>query len=403
MVICWERDELISVIVTVLNNENYIDRCISSILSQTYENFEILLMVGQCRDKSLEKCIGWQKQDERIIIVSRKDSSIGDARNYALPMARGEYIAYVDSDDWIAPYYLEKLIAPLVVDSCIEMTCCGYTEYDGGYRRRDVLPPSSGLHNVNFGAFLSLATVYAPWSRLYRRQWLIDNGITMYDGQCEDFGMYLMLAATAKKIYLLQESLYCYNISNPNSLSKVPIKSYTDYAYAFDFVMPFLKKHGVIEKYHNDLVRLSCYHFQSVIFHTNYESEIVNTARWFIRKIFPELLEYMVFEPRKFDLNNKQVIVFGSGRDAVRLIYQSLEWMVVKYIVDNDKEKVGQNIEGLYIKSVHNLLQERRDIPIIIASRRYSIEMAKQLHEIGFDNWFYIEEILSDAELSVDI
>lgn len=394
---------MISIIVPVLNNEKYLDCCIGSILSQTYENFELLLMVGQCRDKSLEKCIGWQKKDERITIVSRKDSSIGDARNYALPMARGEYIAYVDSDDWIVPCYLERLIAPLIMDSCIDIVCCGYTGYDGNRRVRDVLPPSSGPYDVNFGDFLSLATVYAPWSKLYRRQWLIDNGIIMYDGQCEDFGMHLMLAATAKKIYLLQESLYCYNMSNPNSLSNVPIKSHTNYAYAFDFVMPFLKKHGVIENYRNHLIRLSCCHFQSVIFHTDFEPEIVDTARWFIEKTFPEMLDYMIFEPRRLDFGNKQVIIFGSGRDAVRLIYQMPEWMVVKYIIDNDKAKVGQNIEGLYIKSFNNLLQERRDIPMIIASRVYSVEMAKQLHEAGFDNWFYIEEILSDAELNADI
>ncbi len=111
----------------------------------------------------------------------------------------------------------------------------------------------------------------------------------------------------------------------------------------------------------------------------------------------------MIFEPRRLDFSNKQVIIFGSGRDAVRLIYQMPEWMVVKYIIDNDKARTGQNIEGLHIKSFNDLLQERRDTPVIIASRGYSIEMAKQLHEAGFDNWFYIGEILSDAELNADI
>ena len=83
---------LVSIIVPIYNAEKYIDRCLESICSQSYSNIEILLMLSVCTDQSLSNCARWQKKDKRIIIVSRKDNSLGDARNFAFGISKGKYI-----------------------------------------------------------------------------------------------------------------------------------------------------------------------------------------------------------------------------------------------------------------------------------------------------------------------
>lgn len=164
---------MISVIVPVLNNEKYIDRCIQSILNQSYQDFELLLMVGKCKDQSLERCISWQKTDDRIIIVSRKDNSLGDARNYALPIAKGEYIAYVDADDWIRRDYLEKLNAPLKEHPGVDVSCCGYRIANNFEEYDSILPKAAGEQDSDFAYYLKVMPIFNVWAKMYRRQWLV--------------------------------------------------------------------------------------------------------------------------------------------------------------------------------------------------------------------------------------
>ena len=402
--ICRQVFHLISVIVPVLNNEDYIDRCIASILSQTYQDFELLLMVGRCKDRSLEKCIAWQRKDERIIIVSRKDRSLGDARNYALPIAKGEYIAYVDADDWVRPDYLEKLVAPLEKDSSIDFSCCGYTEFDGDVAGNVLLPKASGRCEVDFSSYMEKMPLVTVWTKLYRREWLIHHGITMYDGMSEDNAMHAMLAAVAKRVYFYHESLYCYTIDNPDSLmTKMRTKTHVAFAHSMDFAMPFLRLHGVVESNQATLIRFSCTVLQWAIFMYDYDAEIVEAARWFVDKHFPEMTPYMRYAPQMVDFGDVPVVVFGSGRDAARLLHQLPPGVRVRYLVDNDAKKAGQSLCGVVIRQFDDLLQEPRDIPVIISTRNYRFEIAKQLDGAGFSHWCYIESVLTQDQLRVPI
>ena len=92
----------ISVIVPVYNVENYIDRCINSIINQTFEDLEIILVDDKSPDGSPQKCDEWGKQDGRIKVIHKsRNEGLGFARNTGLEYAMGEYVTFVDSDDWI--------------------------------------------------------------------------------------------------------------------------------------------------------------------------------------------------------------------------------------------------------------------------------------------------------------
>lgn len=117
---------LISVIVPVYNVENYLDRCVSSILNQEEKNFEILLIDDGSTDGSGEKCDSWSRKDARIRVFHKKNGGVSSARNIGLDNARGEWVAFIDADDEVSPQYLsipkELLGCDVILKSFIERT-----------------------------------------------------------------------------------------------------------------------------------------------------------------------------------------------------------------------------------------------------------------------------------------
>lgn len=103
-------DELISVIVPVYNVKNYLKQCVQSIVGQTYKNLEIILIDDGSTDGSGELCDILKKTDERIKVIHEENSGLSEARNTGLNAARGKYIGFVDSDDYIEPNMYDILI-----------------------------------------------------------------------------------------------------------------------------------------------------------------------------------------------------------------------------------------------------------------------------------------------------
>ncbi len=113
----------ISVIVPVYNVEHYLDRCIQSIVSQTYTNLEIILVDDGSEDHCPATCDDWTIRDERIKTIHKENGGLSDARNIGMLAATGEYIAFVDSDDWIAPRMLELLFNAMQEDKSDIAAC----------------------------------------------------------------------------------------------------------------------------------------------------------------------------------------------------------------------------------------------------------------------------------------
>ena len=103
-----ERD-LISVIVPVYNVEPFLDRCMQSILRQTYRNLEIILVDDGSTDASAQLCDDYARKDGRVKVLHKTNGGLSDARNAGLELASGAYIGYVDSDDWIEPDMYEQM------------------------------------------------------------------------------------------------------------------------------------------------------------------------------------------------------------------------------------------------------------------------------------------------------
>jgi glycosyltransferase involved in cell wall biosynthesis len=109
MVFCEKNMNLISVIVPIYNVEAYLERCIDSIINQTYVNLEIILVDDGSSDLCGELCDAYAKQDNRIIVIHQENQGLSGARNSALDVMSGEYVTFVDSDDYISLTYIEVL------------------------------------------------------------------------------------------------------------------------------------------------------------------------------------------------------------------------------------------------------------------------------------------------------
>lgn len=107
---------LVTVVLPIYNVENYLDRCIKSVVSQTYENLEILLIDDGSTDSCSEMCDEWAKKDSRIKVIHKENQGLGMARNTGIENANGEYICFFDSDDYIASDTIEKAYGQAVDD-----------------------------------------------------------------------------------------------------------------------------------------------------------------------------------------------------------------------------------------------------------------------------------------------
>ena len=144
----------VSVIIPIYNAALYLQECLYSVLNQSYTNIEVILIDDGSTDESLEICKDFQRQDARVVVLSQTNQGVSCARNVGLSVASGNYISFVDSDDWIEPEIYEILIKEMVLNNCD----CAMFEYYIEYQDRtithihsetaEVLSNSSAIKNT---------------------------------------------------------------------------------------------------------------------------------------------------------------------------------------------------------------------------------------------------------------
>lgn len=193
--------ELISVIVPVYNVEEYLDECVQSIVNQTHRKLEIILVDDGSTDKCSALCEKWAKKDNRIKVVHKTNGGLSSARNAGLEIAKGEYIGFVDSDDWINPTMYELLLNTCKINNT-GISCCGRTlVYEDGLKMKTYIS-SGGVWNTEHAISKVLrrdGMDVAAWDKLYKSE-LFDN-IRFPEGENnEDTAVFYKLFEEAKVI-----------------------------------------------------------------------------------------------------------------------------------------------------------------------------------------------------------
>lgn len=129
------NDPLISVIVPVYKVEPYLDRCVESVLDQDYTNFELILVDDGSPDRCGEMCDEWAQKDRRIDVIHKANGGLSSARNRGIDRARGAYITFIDSDDWVTKDYLSYLLSLFSSNPESQVSCCNHYIVRSGQKK----------------------------------------------------------------------------------------------------------------------------------------------------------------------------------------------------------------------------------------------------------------------------
>lgn len=243
-------DERISVIIPVYNVEKYLTRCVNSLLNQTYRNIEIILVNDGSSDDSLEICRKLAEKDTRVIVLNQENQGQSIARNEAMKAAAGKYFCFVDSDDYVAPNYIEVLYN-LLSENDADISFCRFSEFYGErinisnnnefktkiqqLSRKEML---INMHNPNDRLYVFV------WGKLFKRE-LFNDTIFPPGRICEDLAILYKLYDRSKKSVITNEVLYYYFRDNENSSTFVlKHKFYEDVAYVLEEKMTYMKEKG---------------------------------------------------------------------------------------------------------------------------------------------------------------
>lgn len=203
------NDPLISVIVPVYNVEAYLDRCIQSIVSQTFRNLEIILVDDGSTDNSPVLCDRWKEIDSRVRVIYQMNRGVSCARNTAIRFLAGEVIAFADPDDWLAPKMYETMLRRMQEDNSEIVICASQRVAETG----EVLSVSKTIDGMMdtrtaLGELIRQRYVKQTiWSKLYKKE--IIESIQFADGKVfEDVLWSYKAIANAEKISSVPDVLY---------------------------------------------------------------------------------------------------------------------------------------------------------------------------------------------------
>lgn len=212
--------ELISVIVPVYKVEPYLDRCVQSIVDQTYRNLEIILIDDGSPDRCGEMCDAWAEKDPRIQVIHKKNGGLSDARNAGMAAATGEYIGFVDSDDWIEPQMYQSLYEAISTTNSDIASCGAKRVWPDGRPSKELQAVNRYHvfeHDAAMEAFITAnGLVQTVWNKLYRKTVAQDLIFPVGLVHEDEFWTWKVIAR-ANRIVTIQESYYNY-LQRANSI-----------------------------------------------------------------------------------------------------------------------------------------------------------------------------------------
>lgn len=245
---------LISVIIPVYKVEKYLRRCLDSVLNQTYQNIEIILIDDGSPDKCPEICDEYEKRDKRIRVIHKKNSGLADVRNIGVECASGEYISFVDSDDFIANNYLEVLYEGLKTHGA-DISIVSYRNFEQKQKKDNQLVflpfvecsiEQAMTYYSSIKPRVSIPFISAC-CKLYKKN-LFQNVKYPLGKLYEDsYTTYKLLSKSSKTVFS-QKQLYWYNINTESIMGRRFSSRYIEAVEAFYEAMIFFKENSTVKK-----------------------------------------------------------------------------------------------------------------------------------------------------------
>ena len=244
--------DLISVIIPIYKVEKYLKKCIDSVINQTYKNLEIILVNDGSPDSCREICEEYENKDNRIVIINKENGGLSDARNAGIDIAKGKYIAFIDSDDYVSNDYIEYMYN-LILKYSSKMSICRVKEVWTNAKleeivndvelKSELLSPKETFYNLLFDKGVEVCA----YAKLYEKD-LFDDTRFPKGKVYEDTAIMYKIIKKAKKIAYGNKYCYYY-VAREGSISKHPEFNENEK----DYIEHTFKMLDFIEKRYPDL------------------------------------------------------------------------------------------------------------------------------------------------------
>ncbi len=237
------KDTLVSIIVPVHNAEKYLDDCISSLTEQTYAHIEIILVDDGSTDDSKNICSKWAMKDKRIVTLSQHNRGVSTARNHGLSKIRGDYVAFVDADDWVDKDYINSLLTEIKktkADICI----CGYNRISGAVSEEFQNATTKINARDFFLGILRIQTGFGVcYCKIYRSD--IAKKIAFNEKLVvgEDALYNLEISESVSKIAVIKPALYNYRVNNNSVVHSYDSNYDRKYLHSMEAAKAIIERH----------------------------------------------------------------------------------------------------------------------------------------------------------------
>lgn len=339
----------VSVVVPIYKVEKYLERCIKSLLNQTLDEIEIILVNDGSPDNS-QKIIDYYAKlfPNKIVPLLKENGGLSDARNFGIPYAKGEYISFIDSDDYVDKTFLEKMYNQAIMTDS-EIVICGYYTVD------EITGTYNWLQKGNLDFFnCSLSDNHAllhnnapyAWNKIYHRSLFEKNNILFPKGCIwEDIPTIYPLLACANKISKVDEPLIYYIQKRKGSITSTYSRNMLQLFQSLSLLNQRFRDLGYFEEFYDELLFINMKHillrFKEFIKYKDYKMKFS-----FVKKGFNHLDHFFPYWKK----NNYYFSVYDTNKPFRQLRYKSKLYWYYYIITPNFLHKIFSKIATFFRK-----------------------------------------------------
>lgn len=379
----------ISVIVPIYNIEEYISKCIESIIRQTYSNLQIILVDDGSTDSSGKICDIYAKQDRRIRVIHQQNAGLVMARKAGLAAADGDYIGFVDGDDYVESNFYETLLNFILEDN-VDFVHTGYVyeKHNVSIRRcqfeTEVFELDKNI-TVNIikdyvlGSSEERHITFSIWSKLYRSEFIKNcyERIPFYQSMGEDLLCLCLCLLEGERVSFHKETLYHYNLRHDSLVNSVDITILFKIARLYSELISIFEQYSVAEQVRTCLEKYTMTSFLTSMLRSGEFSDFINAY---------------IFEKVNL-VKNKRIVIYGAG-----IVGQGYYAQLCKYTsctivgwVDTDYENIHFDFSD--VVGIDKIKSMQYDLILIaIKNGDTANEVKLRLQDMGVPEWKIVWE-----------
>ena len=389
---------MVSIIIPVYNAEKTIRRCVDSVLNQEYKEIELLLVDDGSTDSCGQICDEYARKDSRVCVIHKENTGVSDTRNMALDRAKGTYLQFLDSDDWISPDATSLMVRAAGESGCDMVISDFYRVVGERVSHKGDIEPGGLLTREEFAGFMmeKPADFYygVLWNKLFRRALVEENGLRMDKtiSWCEDFMFNLEYIRHTKTIYALHVPVYYY-VKTKGSLASQGLS-----------LTKTIKMKSMVFSYYHDF-------YKSVLTEEDYEKNRLSVYRFLVDAAGDGIVPLSIFPgsrklgDERSTVNREALESEGILMDAYRdrkLLSHYLEPVAIKYDLTLPETSLllylSQKPQVKSVKGLSDVIGISRSRVLVALQKLGMREIIKVEEQIKITLLSKAKPVLSDLE-----